>query len=216
MALVVTGATGAATSGAATSLTYSHTTNSGDDLTVVGGACGAITGITFNGDAFTEAVARDVDGFEAGLWYRVNPDIVTGNVVISQTPTWEISSGAVNFSGADTADPIGNTASASDVNTVDVTLTTSGNIVLDVIRNADQNTTLTAGANQTDRWNQATGAGTGRNKGAGSTEAAGGTITMSWTNSTSDNPRIAAAEINAVAGAGVAGVIPTLLYMGVG
>ena len=99
-ALSITASTGGATSGAALSLTYSATTATGDDLITVGvgTCCINVASVTFNGDALTQAIDTS-DGFHTSIWYRANPDIATGNVVvtISGATAREISSGVIIF-----------------------------------------------------------------------------------------------------------------------
>jgi len=213
MALSITGATGAATSGAATSLTYSVTTAAGDDLLTVGCGLDTVTGITFNGSALTQKVLENTV-FTSALYYKVNPSITTANVVVSQSSTWEISSGAIRFSGTNTGNPFGITNHAQS-NSTTLAGTTSGNIVIDVLRNADQTSIMTVGGSQTQQWKNATTAGTGRNISGGSSQPAGGSITMTWTLSISDNPAICAMEVNAATGTTV-NTLPSLSLMGVG
>ena len=200
-ALSVTGSTGATSGGAASSLTYSHTTVSGDNLVVVEIGADTVTSITFNGAAFTEAIST-VTTFRSGIWYKISPFIGTANVVVNQSSTWAITSGATNYSGADTTSPIGVTAVAEASEDVTLNNTTAGNIITAVARNANSATTLSFGAGQTQRWNQ-NSAGTGQNRSGGSTKAAGGNITMDQTFSLNDNPSAAGAEIKAAAAAAV-------------
>lgn len=98
-----------------TSVTYPITITSANILVV--GAAGSdltdadrpVTGVTFNGDALT-LVRQDNDdsgNVTVSLWYIVNPDVVTGNIVVSYTGTVSTTgSFGIGLIGANTSAPI--------------------------------------------------------------------------------------------------------------
>ena len=134
IAYVQTTAGNTTTSGS--SLTFAVTIPSGTDQVLVvatGVECSSgqqanmpITGVTFNGDALTK-IRHDAESNNRNrgeLWYMVNPDVATGNVVITATGSnVGISGGALLYSGVDQSTPIdansGTTvgASASNIST---------------------------------------------------------------------------------------------------
>ncbi|CAB4151727.1 hypothetical protein UFOVP594_30 [uncultured Caudovirales phage] len=120
--------------GLASSLTFSHV-NAGNIIIVGTGVRDAtdadrpVVSVTYNGDALIPIRADDntTDNIASELWYRVNPDIGTFNVVVTFTNTTTTAgAGAISLSGVDTSSPIdaqnGTTGSsaASSVNVVTV------------------------------------------------------------------------------------------------
>ena len=76
-----------------------------------------VTGITFNGDALTEAV-ESTDGTYRSYWYYVvNPDIGTYSIAVTYAGTGYGAGGAIAFSGTDTSSPLGVTGTATGTGT---------------------------------------------------------------------------------------------------
>ena len=176
-----------------TSLTYSMTVSAGSDLALVVGVsieltARDVTGVTFNGDAMTQ-VGSDTpsgDSFaEAQLFQLVNPDVVTGNVVVTLNTTGRVISGAYSMTGVDQTTPTG--TAATDVSVSDTTASTTvgsvgtDDLVVDIL-SADAEVTVTAGADQGDNDMQNSIA-PGSVTGAMSTQAgsAGGVMSWTWT-----------------------------------
>jgi len=208
---------GQASAGGATSLTYSFTNSAGTLLVVCAdigsgfGGSGTITGITYNGVSMTSSVTRrngnNADA-QVGLFYLLNPATGAHNVVVSATNTDAngiIISGAISFTGNDTSTPIKQSTAADDggVNgttaSVNVTSTTSGNIVVDCANNG----TSMGTSSNTLTWKKNADAGDfGNNAASSYASSSGGTVTMKYTGNGNDSRAIVAVEVAAAAGGG--------------
>lgn len=105
------------------SLSWTHTTASGDNLLVVGVVMNdsstsdaTISGIIHNGDAMTKAtnIHNPTTGFGAEIWYRINPDIGSGLTIAVTfggkcSDVWGASQ---SYSGCNASDPL-DTASST-------------------------------------------------------------------------------------------------------
>lgn len=196
-----------------TTLTYSFTNTAGTYLIVGAATCAdaanpTVSGITYGGTAMTK-IDNQVYGssVDVALFKLASPATGANNVVVTVTTTAAIMSGATSFTGEHATTPVGTAAKASGTSTtpsVDVTSTTSGNIVVDVA--ASGSAFSATGAGQTLGWvininNLASG-----NNGQGSREPGnGGTVTMSETCG-SDSWGIVAVEVKAAGGGGTASV----------
>lgn len=193
-------------------VTYSHTVSTGASVLIVGvsmsssgGGASLPSGVTFNGDALTLATSLDTNTRASSLWYRINPDITTANVVITPAHSNDkgVTSAAINFSGTDTTDPIGNVNTAGQSagsftsSTVSVTSTSASNWVIDYLGLEDpsSNVNMVPGADQSEQADLFSG--TNKNVHGGmSTEIGTGSRTMSWSWATpSGATRHVAAEI---------------------
>ena len=189
-------------------VTVSHSTAGSDRLLIVGTTghtTATISGITYAGTSLTQVDGTVVNSRIGGeMWQLVNPDIDANDVVV--TWTGEFFRGAVgiiSFTGVDQTTPLGTSGIASGLSaspTVDVSSAT-GELVVDVLANEGAST-VTAGASQTERWNQVNTTEDGLQN-SGSTEPGASTVTMSWS-ITSDDWVIIAVPIKPVA----AGFIP--------
>ena len=120
------------------SLTWAHTVNGSERLLVVGvsfnpGAGRNVSSVTYNGAAMTAAGNRAGSNDEIAIYYLVNPDLGTNNVVVTfNTSVTEAVAGAISLTGVDQAAPIGtfasNTTSSSNAS-VSVTGLANGIIV---------------------------------------------------------------------------------------
>ena len=122
----------------AAGITVSHNNAAGDFLLVAFGRFGTglvkATGVTFNGDALTKIVAVDgTNNTTIELWYMVNPDIATGNIVVSYpsgSDHWLI---AQSLIGVNLSDPIRGfeSAAASSTSISDTIASAVGDLVID-------------------------------------------------------------------------------------
>lgn len=177
------------------SLTYALNNSAGDVL-VVGvcvndGAASHVSGITYNGVALTKSVENNDDSpgsqTSTSLWYLASPATGSHNVVVSLNGTYNVSSGAITFSGSNTSSPIGATTTKKQANgtsnTVSITTSYANSILVDVWGMSGTATSVSAtGTNQTSRWVNSTS-----RTAMGSTETTttAGSYTMSWSWTTS-------------------------------
>ena len=151
-----------------------------------------ISGVTFNGDALTEIGEIVNTNIAASLWGLINPDVATGNVVITLTAAERIKAAAHDLDGVHQTTPTGtpatNSGSSTDP-TVDVASATD-ELVFDAMGARGAAAAMTAptvGAGQT--AHQADVGGTSSTgmvgTGGSSSEAGATTVTMSWTLSAS-------------------------------
>lgn len=204
-------------SAGATTLTYAFTNTAGTVLYVravatSSGGVVSITGVTYNGIALTPiaSTALSFDGGQTKIQiFRIlaAAGTITGthNVVITGTLAGSgannVLGSAISFTGNDPTTPDLNgatgTAGTGSHATVAVTGTTAGNIILDGIATG-------SGVTSSDKTIDAklnVNTNTAGNNTAGSTAAAGGSITMGYT-VTSDQWGIVGLEIAAAAGGG--------------
>jgi len=125
------------------SITYSHTVSAGDNRLLVvqagfSSSSASVTGITYDGDALTKAI-RGTDSSEGGisseLWYLVQPNEGTANVVVTISGTvGRAASGASSYTGVDN-NPLNVTGydTGSDDPSVTLTTTVDGCMVVDGI-----------------------------------------------------------------------------------
>lgn len=142
-------------------LTFSMTCNADSTLLLVsiGKRTIAMTvaSITFNGVALTQAVViNGLDFNQAEIWYLINPDITTANVVITLnagTFVQDIGT-AVSLKGTDTTSPIEATASNDTSGATTLSLSgllstsTDGAAVMDCIHANGGQTLMTAETNR--------------------------------------------------------------------
>ena len=192
------GTTGSTT---ATSASWSHTCSGSNRLVVVGLAVGNVssgsltTTVTFGGTAMSSVGKVGSDGSTAGyvqLFSLTNPPTGASTVAVTASASSTISGGSTSFTGANGigtgVTAFGSSASA----TVAVTGTTSGNMIADVCCCGS----AVSSSTHTSRWIKNTNTDSGAGNGAGSTAAAGGSVTMGYTVS-NDFWGIVAVEIKA-------------------
>lgn len=177
------------------SVTFSMTTASGATCLVVNcslenTSAGTLTvsSGTFNGDALSHFDRTSHSTWaSAETWYRVDPDIVTGNCVLNFSAADKAISAAYAFAGVLDTTPLVGAKTASSASGTSVSDTVSGVVsddyVLDVLCLDGTGHAATEGANQTERYDLETAAG--QNTGCGSTQAGadGGVMSWSWTGS---------------------------------
>ena len=186
----------AATAGAATNLTWSHTVSNGNHRILTVGLsmiAGQATSVTYGGAALT-LVGRHTGGqaHTVEIWQRVAPAVGTANIVATFDAAREVIGGAQAFNGVHQTAPTGTFVGASAESTATPSVTVSSapdELVIDALY-VDLVTSATAGAGQTKRWGL-----TNARTGAGSTEAGASSVVMSWTLGTSDEWDIAAVPL---------------------
>ena len=162
------------------SLTWSHTVAAGSNKllvvmlhTLVDGNVGA-SGVTFNGDAMTElrdevAVSGGRDS-GAEVWYLINPDVATGDIVVTLNTTMHVASAtAVDFTGVDQSTPFeaneGSVDAGGDTVTDDITTLTDGALVIQCMSGVQAAAGVTQDSGQTE-WTD--------------NDTAGATDTLTW------------------------------------
>ena len=188
MAIAFDATSSAKTVSSTTTLTYSHTCAGSNRMLVVGVQTDQIsadpTGVTYNGVAMTKAIGGSNAGGtrRSSLWYLADPATGANNVVVTLgTASWT-TSGAVSLTG--TMPTIGvtgtNYATTGTPITVSVTTESANSWLVDSIYQNNGALSLSVGAGQTQRYNEASADGF---DGYGSTEptTGAGSYTMSWT-----------------------------------
>lgn len=187
------------------SITFSHTTGSGNNrLLLVGisfyhaSSARTVSSVTFGGTSMNSVgTIYNGNGRRVAIYSLVGPAAsTTANVVVtfSGTGVYGVAS-AVSFAGVDQCTPLGTFLGATgSSSTASVSPTSvAGDLVFDTVA---AGYALTVGASQTQQWN--TSAGT-TIYGAASTEvAAGVTTTMSWGLGTSGTWAIGAVAVKPV------------------
>ncbi len=216
--MIVDGSVSQGTADDVASLSFSHTTGTGQNrLLVVGVSWNSgddvrtISSVTFTPTAgsaqnLTKAVGRthSTQNRDSALYYLVNPGSgVSGTVAINFTPgavTNGIVAGATNLAGVDQTTPIGVTNSADSgasqnmAPTVTLTGLSGNELVIDnlFMGGTSSAQTITVGSGQTQRWNDFAG----NTRAGGSTEqAAASSVTMSWAAASNSYWDIVAAAI---------------------
>ena len=156
----------ATTAPTGTSFTISHKTVGANRCLVVilqaNEQCADPSSIAYAGDAMTKAgsyAGAGAGSTYVGMWYLVNPDLGTNNLVISQQDSSGGSIAAnnisiINLTGIDQDNPVrtaGTAAGTGTSSTFDLT-TVAGDLCIDAIT-VDDGPTVTVGANQTSRRN---------------------------------------------------------------
>lgn len=156
------------------------------------------TGVTFNSVALSEI--QDLPWTDSAighisLWRLINPDAVTANATASFSTGRRAVAHAISFNGAHQTTPNGTPVTATNngasaTHPSCVVSSATDEIVLDCagLQNDDNTSTLTVGASQDQRGNNATSNGTSSGiRGASSTEPGASSVTMSWTSDATDD-----------------------------
>src|SRR5581483_5695489 len=203
LAITSNGTTSAVTSSAgATSLTWSHTVNSGSaQLLVVGLSIEngqQTTGNVTYGGAPMVLVGRSVGSETVEIWQLAAPATGTANIVANFTATTQVVGGATTFSGVNPVTPIrGGFQVASGISTTPSlnVVSQAGDLVVDTLYANDSPATVTVGPGQTVEWTNSTGTGTSRVRGASSAEPGAASVPMTWALSSSVEWRIGAVSL---------------------
>lgn len=203
-----------------TSYTWSHTIASGSDRILVVGVAlldtgsDTVTGVTFDSVDMTRAVAETgTHAASVYLYYLVEPNVTTGDVVVSLSSSVKGHGGAMNYTGVSQSSPIGATATAAPSSTLnaDLTMTTENDnsFVVDCVTVVSTSQNITRDTD-TLRWRKSDTGGTPA--GGDESVASAGSYTASWTAPTSsDDWSMSGVEIVDVDEAGSAEA-PTIFF----
>ena len=207
---------GSAANGTGTTLTISHTVSNtyGNGMIVVFIAAGsAPSGVTFNGDACTQLDTQVNGSTGAHIWYRVAPDVATGNVVITFSGSTHAAATVLSLYNVDQSTPFGTAVKGTGTSTgaqpsLDVT-TTVGDFVIDVVAGESSILSSVPGTDQNTMTDSASGGHayhTATRKYAQRT-----TTTMSETLTGSDAWAHVAAGVKAASGGGKVNILLDML-----
>ena len=207
---------GSAANGTGTTLTISHTVSDtyADRMIVVFLAAGsAPSGVTFNGDALTQLDTQVNGSTGAHIWYRVAPDVATGNVVITFSGSTHAAATVLSLYNVDQSTPFGTAVKGTGTSTgaqpsLDVT-TTVGDFVIDVVAGESSILSSVPGTDQNSMTDSASGGHayhTATRKYAQRT-----TTTMSQTLTGSDAWAHVAAGVKAATGGGKVNILLDML-----
>jgi uncharacterized repeat protein (TIGR01451 family) len=182
------------------SLTWSHTTGTGNNrLLLVGVALESdsqgttVSSITYSGQSLTRAGFQQSSDNEARMeiWRLINPPSGTANVVVSLNQSCDDAVVAVasTFSGVHQSTPLGTFASAQSdqgdsAPQPSLTLASAaGELVFDMLALDDADTVTAPGGGQTQRLNLTQSDSDSGITGAASTKAGASSVSMSWATS---------------------------------
>ena len=167
-----------------------------------------VSTMTYNGAAMTFLAGVTDPGnpnprIRSEMWYIKAPDIGTHDIYMTFSANLIAVAGGMSYTGVDQTIPLGSAVTASAYNGTAPTVNVSsaaGELVVDTVgirqNSPGFNQTLTAGAGQTERYNNVSGTNSNSNVvGAGSEEAGAASVTMSWTALSSGNWAIVAAAL---------------------
>lgn len=188
------------------SLTFSHTVGAGgtNQILVVGVNMFAtadpfptVSSMTYAGQSMTFLAAKNDDvspntRIRSEMWYITAPATGANNIAITFSASVRAIAGGMSYTGVRQTTPLGTAASAGTEGTFTATpsvtvSSAAGERVVDTVgirqtANTPGDQTLTAGAGQTQRYNDVSGTNNNSNVvGAGSEEAGAASVTMSWT-----------------------------------
>ena len=197
----------ATTSGGASSLTFSHTVNSGSDSILIvevadshGGASDPVASVTYGSQGLTLLGSATLPNAEsADIWYLLAPAVGTANVVVTLTGSCHFVASATDYFGVNQTNPLGTlvTATGSASSTPSVTVASAaGQLVIDsLIVQGDVAPIAPTGPGQTLLWSQTTGTSAGDALGGGSDQNGASTVTMSWSENSAHNWALAAVPL---------------------
>jgi len=187
-------ASSSTTGSSVSSLTFSHTCSGSDRILMVATSVfddtsqaeRTVASVTYNGVSMTRIDRQDAGNIAAELWYLIAPATGANNVVVTLGATNPFAiAGASSYTGVAQTSPVEANAKASgwsQTATVNVTTIANNSMVVDSTSKYDTTEALSVGADQTSNHNTSVGSGYGI-RGASSREAkaAAGSVTMSWT-----------------------------------
>ena len=177
--------TGASTT--ASSLTWSHTVDSGSNgilivsISIRDSSGGTVDLVTYGGTALTRIGFDASDKDRAEMWYLKDPAADTADIVVTLTTAENFVAGATNFFGVDQTAPYGSltTGNGSGDPSLNVA-SAAGELVVDVASDRDVDSE-SIGADQGALWVLKNGSASNDAWGGSSTEAGAAWVTMSWT-----------------------------------
>ena len=199
--------------GSCSSLSFSHTTAAGSNLSVsvssmlydASGIYDEVSGVTYNSVALTSkcnySTSASVPHKDAGWWYLAAPATGTQTIVLTATDVvFSLGGGSISASGVNQSSPLRacTTATGSSTTPSETVTASAGELVIDA-GTIDHAGTLTVGSGQTQRWNSIDP--NGFVKFFGSTETGGSSVVMDWSNSTGTPEWIVAGTSLQAAGA---------------
>ncbi len=204
---VDTTSSSATASGGASSLTFSHTVNSGNDSILVvsvgirqTGADQQVSSITYGSQSLNFAgLAELANNEDVELWYLPAPTTGTANVVVNVSHKALFVASATDYFGVNQTIPFGTPVSATGNNpptSVNVSSSPS-QLVIDAMVTQGDSQTITPGAGQTQLWNENTGNSGGDALGGGSYEVGTSTATIAWSQQNNHNWALVALAMNA-------------------
>ena len=151
-----------ATSGNATSFTFSHNPDSAANsilLLTIGvntATNPAVSTVTFNGTSLTLKYNANFSGqTQNEVWYLLNPATFTANIIVTLGASAKAAMGATSYSGVNQTTPFGaSTSATSNVLLVSLTLTTTTANSLIIVDPANQFTAagVTSTSGMTERY----------------------------------------------------------------
>jgi hypothetical protein len=198
-------------------VTVQFTVGTGQNrLLIVGGTVdnSAITAVTYNGKALSQAVA-DTQLPRTSVWYLVNPPSGTASVVVTSSASRGAVIGVLSLTGVDQGSPIPTTAKNDNANgfsspaTVSITNANANAWVMDVVSSGNSHG-LTNGP-APEQWSISGSADSGASSWKGPL-AANTATTFSWTLGATDSWNDLAFEIKAAGGQASAVTAPTLSF----
>ena len=152
------------------SLSFSHTVPSGANralVVVTGHNDGSrnVTGVSYGGVALTKAIQQDGASAdtEASIWYLVNPNVGSANVVVTVSASVNIVASAVNLTGVNQTTPIGTAVGVAGNNSApSVTVSSAANeVVIGAVGAKGDAKLATHEVGQTGIYNTDSGTGSG-------------------------------------------------------
>ncbi len=209
------GAVSTATGDDVSTLSWSHTTGTGENPLMLvgiswnsGTAATSVSSVTFEGQALSQVGVLqypDQNRYTAIYSLLAPASGVTGTVAITFSASISngIVAGAANFAGVDQTTPLGTFVTATGTSSTQPSLELTGlagnELVFDsLFAGGNPAPTLTVDASQTQLWNTGIANTSG---GASIEQAAGSSVTMSWTRSGTNYWAIAAVPIHPAASA---------------
>lgn len=179
--------------GSGSSLTFEHVVNAGsnkillvginqEDASGGGATCDPISGITYDAVALTQIDTQLYDSANnrADLWYLLNPNEGTANVVATLGEAVDgVAGGAITVDGAKQQAPEVDAKDTGAGTTASVAITTQTNNawVIDCVGNSSSSTDMEAAAGQTERYEDSADQ---RINGSTKPVVSAGATSMSW------------------------------------
>lgn len=191
----------------AASLTWAHVSVGGNRTLVVEVSTQqdqTISGITYNGDALTQAAShtRVTGNLRTEIWYKIAPDLGTNNIIITMSGAAYISATALTIVDTDQTAPVpASTADADGSSTapsVAFTTTADNSLIIDSLSTANDPITETPGSGQYVQQ-EVIASATRQIVTSIKPRTTAGATTMSYTISPSTNWAITAVEVKGIA-----------------
>lgn len=183
--------------------TWPHTVGAGKNRILIVGIALAdtsdsVSSVTYAGTALTRITSIQA-GNSVEMWSLLAPPVGTANLVATWTANRDMVGWSGSFTNVDQTNPIRNSAVANDNSTTpNITVASlAGDLVVDTLSANGDAGSLTAGAGQTEIFQNTTGTSGGDCRGASSHEPGAPSVTMSWLAGSAKNWGIAAVALQA-------------------